>query len=207
MITYFNRNTGDTAQYDEPNTRLDALDNWVRVEDEQPLPSLVSDGVLSRPHLQVDNPVRVLNPPDGGDPIHEDGSRGPAKADGSGTGAHTLLTTETSGDNPAGSPLTAERPADDATVEAWRAYAAPLAETPQAQADVAGMTRDELVAAYGDGADRSAEKRDPGKVPARAATKGEWQAYAHTRAQDSDEEASIDGMTKEELVAKYGGDS
>ncbi|MEU9921877.1 hypothetical protein AB0H51_11370 [Streptomyces griseoluteus] len=43
--------------------------------------------------------------------------------------------------------------------------------------------------------------------PARSASKAEWQAYARTRAQDSGEEAAIDGMTKEELVAKYGGGS
>jgi hypothetical protein len=44
-------------------------------------------------------------------------------------------------------------------------------------------------------------------MPKRSASKAEWQDYARTRAQDSDEEAAIDGMTKEELVARYGGGS
>jgi hypothetical protein len=44
-------------------------------------------------------------------------------------------------------------------------------------------------------------------MPKRSASKAEWQDYARTRAQDSDEEAAIDGMTKDELVARYGGGS
>ncbi|MGW0869943.1 hypothetical protein ACWD3Z_05555 [Streptomyces sp. NPDC002740] len=43
--------------------------------------------------------------------------------------------------------------------------------------------------------------------PARSASKADWVAYAHTRAQDSDEEAAINGLTKEQLVEQYGGDS
>lgn len=205
MITYFNRNTGDTAQYDEPNTRLDALDNWVRVEDGQPLPSLVSNGVLSRPHLRTDNPVRVLSPADGGEPIHEDGSRGPAET--GGPQPQSLLTTETGTGNPAGAPLTAQRPADDASVEGWRAYATPLAETAEDQADVAGMTRDELVAAYGDRAPApsgDALNEEAGQRPSQQANKAAWQAYARGRAMDSDERAEIDGLTKDQLVSKYG---
>ncbi|WP_282206722.1 hypothetical protein [Kitasatospora fiedleri] len=112
-ITYFNRNTGDTAQYDEPNSRLEALDNWVRLADGEPVPSLVSDGVLSRPHLLVDNPVRVLNPPDGGEPIREDGSRGPAPEAAVGQAGAPLRTTEHDGEGGA-APLLAQRPADDA---------------------------------------------------------------------------------------------
>ena len=43
--------------------------------------------------------------------------------------------------------------------------------------------------------------------PNRSASKAEWQAYARSQAKDSDEEAAVDGMTKEELVARYGGGS
>lgn len=43
--------------------------------------------------------------------------------------------------------------------------------------------------------------------PARGASKAEWQAYARSQAKDSDEAAAVDGMTKEELVARYGGGS
>jgi hypothetical protein len=41
--------------------------------------------------------------------------------------------------------------------------------------------------------------------PARSASKADWQAYARSQVKTSDEESSIDGMTKDELVAKYGG--
>jgi hypothetical protein len=43
--------------------------------------------------------------------------------------------------------------------------------------------------------------------PARSASKADWQAYARALAQDSEEEAAIDDLTKEELVKRYGGDS
>jgi hypothetical protein len=48
---------------------------------------------------------------------------------------------------------------------------------------------------------------DAPERPARSASKAEWQEYAHARAQDSAEEAAIDGLTKDELIKQYGGDS
>jgi len=45
------------------------------------------------------------------------------------------------------------------------------------------------------------------KPPARSASKADWQAYARPRAQDSDEAAAIEKLTRDELVALYGGDS
>jgi hypothetical protein len=155
-ITYFNRNTGDTAEYDEPNTRLDALDNWVRLEDGEPAPSLVSDGVLSRPHLRTDNPVRLLDPGDGGGPVLEDGSRGSATDASPDKEPRDLITPEHDGE---GAPLVAPRPADDASEADWRAYAGQLVDSPEDQADVAGMTREELIARFG-GADDPASKDD-----------------------------------------------
>lgn len=43
--------------------------------------------------------------------------------------------------------------------------------------------------------------------PARSAPKADWQAYARELAQDSDEEAAVDGLTKDQLIEQYGGDS
>ncbi|MEU3098513.1 hypothetical protein ABZ690_28105 [Streptomyces sp. NPDC006967] len=45
-----------------------------------------------------------------------------------------------------------------------------------------------------------------GERPARSANKADWLAYALTRAQDSDEEAAIEGLTKEQLMEQYGSD-
>ncbi|MEV1079875.1 hypothetical protein AB0I98_16760 [Streptomyces sp. NPDC050211] len=49
----------------------------------------------------------------------------------------------------------------------------------------------------------------PGVVerPARSASKADWAAYARARAQDSDEEATIGGLTKEQLIEQYGGNN
>ncbi|HEX5561801.1 MAG TPA: hypothetical protein VFX52_09170 [Nocardioidaceae bacterium] len=54
----------------------------------------------------------------------------------------------------------------------------------------------------GDGGDGSGP--GAGERPARSAPKADWVAYARTRAQNSDEEAAIDGLTKEQLVEQYG---
>lgn len=51
------------------------------------------------------------------------------------------------------------------------------------------------------------QETSDGETPKRSASKAEWQEYARKQAKDSDEQAAIDGMTKEELVAKYGGGS
>jgi len=36
MARYRNRNTGDVVEYDEPNARLEALDNWERLDRPEP---------------------------------------------------------------------------------------------------------------------------------------------------------------------------
>ncbi|MFJ5638653.1 hypothetical protein [Streptomyces sp. NPDC093223] len=54
----------------------------------------------------------------------------------------------------------------------------------------------------GDGSTPSAPER-----PAPSALKAEWIAYAKAHAKDSDTEAAIDGLTKEQLIEQYGGDS
>ncbi|MDX3065399.1 hypothetical protein PV518_25020 [Streptomyces sp. ND04-05B] len=43
--------------------------------------------------------------------------------------------------------------------------------------------------------------------PSRSAVKDEWVAYARSVAKDSDEEAAIDGLTKDQLIELYGGES
>ncbi|MBP5930189.1 hypothetical protein F3K39_19175 [Streptomyces sp. LBUM 1479] len=72
----------------------------------------------------------------------------------------------------------------------------------QEQGDV-GTSPDEPPG--GDGGDGDG----PGAAerPARSASKADWQAYARARAQDSEEEAAIDDLTKDELIKRYGGDS
>jgi hypothetical protein len=202
MITYFNKRTGDTAVFAEPNQRLEALDNWVRVNEGDPTPAVESDGVLSRPHLSTTTPVRVQNPPDGGDPILQDGRRGPASTP-SPAAPEPLHTTE--GDNPTGGETV---PAEDAPLEEWRAYATKIAGSAEAQADVAGMTRDELIAAYG-GAPR--EKTDDPEVepPASSAPVAEWRAWviAHRVDNDPAVHAEIEKASKADLIKQYGSGS
>ncbi|WP_060880622.1 hypothetical protein [Streptomyces scabiei] len=72
---------------------------------------------------------------------------------------------------------------------------------------------DDLVARGEGGWHRVAEKETAptqapaDKRPAKNAVKDEWVAYARTQAKDSDEEAMIDGLTKDELIELYGGES
>ncbi|MFJ9128938.1 hypothetical protein ACIRJS_33035 [Streptomyces sp. NPDC102340] len=47
----------------------------------------------------------------------------------------------------------------------------------------------------------------PSERPARSATKDEWVAYALSVAADSDEETAIDGLTKEQLIERYGNEA
>ena len=45
------------------------------------------------------------------------------------------------------------------------------------------------------------------KPPARGASKTEWQDYARRVEDDPERQSDIEGMTKEQLVARYGGGS
>ncbi|AMW11616.1 hypothetical protein A4E84_20230 [Streptomyces qaidamensis] len=45
------------------------------------------------------------------------------------------------------------------------------------------------------------------KVPARGASKAEWQEYARKVEDDPERQSDIEGMTKEQLVERYGGGS
>lgn len=138
-ISYRNTNTGDIAHFDEPSARLEALPNWERIEDGKPLPPIVNDGVLSRPTLVA-----------------------PGVHDLSGT---ELLTNEE---------IREEEPA----------AAEPVAEslTTTEEGVVSGV----------------------GKAPNKNATKGEWQDYARQVETDPEAQSDIEGLTKEQLVEKYG---
>lgn len=143
-VTYFNRNTGDTARLDEPSERLDALDNWVRVKDGEDLPPVVNDGILSRPSLA-----------------------GPRASQAPG---QTLVET------------TPPEPGD-----------VPVQPTPPIELTPISQVGDPVTG-------------DP-QMPGKNGSKADWQAYARTRAQDSDEEAAIEKMSRDDLAAKYGGGS
>ena len=45
------------------------------------------------------------------------------------------------------------------------------------------------------------------KVPAKGASKSEWQDYARKVEDDPERQSDIEGMTKEQLVERYGGGS
>lgn len=141
MTTYFNERTGDRVERVGRSARLDALDNWTRLGDDEPNPPVVDDGILSRPSLA-----------------------GPRAEQGPGQ-----VLVETTPPAPDEVP-TQETP--------------PVELTPVSKAPV-----------------------DEPRQPAKNASRADWQAYARTRAQDSNEEAEIEGLTRDELAARYGGDS
>ncbi|KPL31121.1 hypothetical protein JI76_18140 [Streptomyces anulatus] len=141
MTTYFNERTGDRVELDGRSARLDSLDNWTRLGDDKPTPPVVDDGILSRPSLA-----------------------GPRVAQGPGQ-VFVETTPPTPGEVP-----TQESP--------------PVELTPASQVPA-----------------------DEPRQPAKSGSKADWQAYARTRAKDSVEEAEIEGLTRDELAARYGGDS
>ncbi|MFG2900974.1 hypothetical protein ACGFZH_28295 [Streptomyces zaomyceticus] len=136
-ISYRNTNTGDIATFDEPSARLDALENWERIQDGQPLPPVVNDGVLSRPTLTAPG-------------VHDLSYTGPAtnealreESPAAAEGAETLATTE------GGESTAPQRPARNASKAEWQDYAQQVETDPEAQSDIDGLTRDELAAKYG----------------------------------------------------------
>ncbi|MGI5196577.1 hypothetical protein ACQEVY_23495 [Streptomyces sp. CA-288835] len=76
-------------------------------------------------------------------------------------------------------------------------------EEPSAQGDAPQEKPNEP----SDGGGDSGSGSDDVQRPARSASKADWQAYARARTQDSDEEAAIDGLTKDQLIEQYGGES
>ncbi|WP_128818021.1 hypothetical protein [Streptomyces sp. S063] len=141
MTTYFNERTGDRVEMNGRSARLDSLDNWKRLSDDEANPPVVDDGILSRLSLA-----------------------GPRAAQGPG---QDLVET------------TPSTPGEVATQDT-----SPVELTPVTQAAT-----------------------DEPRQPAKSGSKADWLAYARTRAQDSAEEAELEGLTRDELAARYGGDS
>ncbi|OPC83010.1 hypothetical protein B4N89_20570 [Embleya scabrispora] len=155
-VSYRNTNTGDIARYEAPNPRLEALPNWERIKDGEPLPPLVNDGVLSRPTLTapgvhdlsgaelVTNQAIRENRPDQEADVEQEG----------------LATTED------GVPSETRAPARSATTVEWQNYARLVEDNPEAQSDIEGMTRDELIDRYG-ASDEAATERRPARKSAK----------------------------------------
>ncbi|MCD7440240.1 hypothetical protein K4B79_18675 [Streptomyces lincolnensis] len=100
---------------------------------------------------------------------------------------------------PTSPPAPMEPPAPPATPELspQEPTAPVVAEPPSPEAPGDGP----VAGGVGSGPDAAPER------PARSAPKADWQAYARARAQDSDEEVAIDGLTKDQLIEQYGGDN
>ncbi len=141
MTTYFNERTGDRVELDGRSARLDSLDNWKRLGDDEPNPPVVDDGIMSRPSLA-----------------------GPRAEQGPG---QVLVET------------TPPAPGEAPTQETPPVELAPVSQVPA----------------------------DEPRQPAKNASRADWQAYARTLAKDSNEEAELEGLTRDELAARYGGDS
>ncbi|MFD3835313.1 hypothetical protein ACFWWC_03525 [Streptomyces sp. NPDC058642] len=103
--------------------------------------------------------------------------------------------------------VTLQDPEAAAAVEPEPPHAPPAPETPAAPPTPPVVEPVDLKAPDGPGAGGDGSGPNAPERPARSASKADWVAYARTRAQDSDEEAAVDGLTKEQLIEQYGGDS
>lgn len=137
-VTYFNENTGDEVELDEPSARLDSLDNWQRIDKGGERPPVVNDGILSRPSLvgpkASQGPGQVLvetSPPAEGEVPVQD------------TPPVELTPVPVA----VGDDLKA--PNKSASKADWVAYARTRAETPEEEAAIDDLTRDQLVDKYG----------------------------------------------------------
>ncbi|MFG3085124.1 hypothetical protein [Streptomyces parvulus] len=141
MTTYFNQRTGDRVEIEGRSARLDSLDNWKIVESTE-TPTIVSDGVLSRPTLtapgvhdasadvpKTNKELREENP----------GGTGPDVG-------QELTTTE--GGQVAG---VDKPPSRGASLAKWQDYARKVEDNPERQSDIEGATKEQLIARYGGG--------------------------------------------------------
>ncbi|MGW0550558.1 hypothetical protein [Streptomyces altiplanensis] len=141
-VSYRNENTGDLAHFDDPQPRLEALPNWHRVQDGQDLPPVVNDGVLSRPTLaapgvhDLSDVELVTN--------EEIRKEAPAASE---PDAATLTTTE---DGVVSGPGGGRPPAKAASKAEWQDYARLIETDPEAQSDIEGLTKEQLIDKYGD---------------------------------------------------------
>ena len=122
MIRYHNTNTGDVVERDNADARLDMLPNWERLDsDEKPEPTR-PEGVLSRPQT----------------------SPGTAPTDPDSPQAEAQREAEEQQEE-AGDP-----PARSANKDAWMEYAAKRAVSDEERAEIPGLTKELLIAKYGE---------------------------------------------------------
>lgn len=141
MTEYFNTRTGDRVEIDGRSARLDSLDVW-EVVDGTETPTIVNDGVLSRPTLTAPG----VHDPSADVPMTNEELREESPADGGGTAVGQDLTiVEAGGD--AG----VAKPPAKATKADWQAYASTVETDPERQSDIAGLTKEQLVERYGGG--------------------------------------------------------
>ncbi|MEU0332225.1 hypothetical protein [Streptomyces sp. NPDC006193] len=124
MIRYHNSNTGEVVEREQQDARLEALSNWERLEgDEQP-GEVTPDSVLKRPQTA---PGTALT--------STEGPRAAAEAE-------YKEQQEEAGDPPAKS----------APKDAWIEYALKRAVSDEERQEIPQLTKDMLVAKYGEGA-------------------------------------------------------
>ncbi|MFF8656821.1 hypothetical protein [Streptomyces huasconensis] len=123
MIRYHNTNTGDIVEREKADARLDMLPNWERLDrDETPEPP-TPDSVLKRPQA---SPGTALT-----------STEGPRAA------AEEEFKEQT---EEAGKP-----PSKSASKETWAEYAHKRAVSDQEREEIPGLTKEMLVAKYGEG--------------------------------------------------------
>ncbi|HZF92073.1 hypothetical protein [Streptomyces sp.] len=124
MIRYHNHNTGQVVERETEDARLEALDNWQRLEgDETPEPT-APDSVLKRPQTA---PGTALTDTEGPRAAVEEEFKEQQ---------------EEAGDPPARS----------ASKDTWIEYALKRAVSDEERQEIPGLTKDMLIAKYGEGA-------------------------------------------------------
>jgi hypothetical protein len=124
MIRYHNTNTGQVVEREQEDARLESLSNWERLEgDEQP-GDLNPDSVLKRPQTA---PGTALTSTEGPRASQEEEFKEQQ---------------EEAGDPPARS----------APKDAWIEYALKRAVSDEERQEIPDLTKDMLVAKYGEGA-------------------------------------------------------
>ncbi|WP_394434513.1 hypothetical protein [Streptomyces sp. SGAir0957] len=123
MIRYRNHNTGDVVERSQKDARLEMLPNWERLgKDEKADAPVERDGVLTRPQA---SPGTAPTDPDS--PQAE-------------TEAEFKAQQEEAGDPPAKS----------ASKDEWVSYAEKRAVSDQEREEIPGLTKDMLIAKYGE---------------------------------------------------------
>lgn len=137
MTEYFNTRTGDRVEIDGRSARLDALDVWEVVEGTE-TPTIVNDGVLSRPTLTapgVHDPSADV--PKTNEELREENPGESAEV------GQELTLVEAGGD------ASVVVPPAKAVKAEWQAYASTVETDPERQSDIAGLTKEQLVERYG----------------------------------------------------------